>query len=173
MNGNLKTCTCCGLDKDVTQDTFPRSKRSRSGWDSWCRQCRREYEQNRRQARPTEIRRKDRERYARNGAARARASRRNNPLRHKLAKLKQEYGPTAMPHIELLLRDPCSYCGERKPGIGIDHIVPRSAGGPNDWTNLTACCNQCNGRKHAKPLLTALMERNGYRERIIGWAEKV
>ena len=65
----------------------------------------------------------------------------NGNLKTKLAKLKQEYGPTAMPHI--------------------------------DWTNLTACCNQCNGRKHAKPLLTALMERNGYRERIIGWAEKV
>lgn len=169
---HLKMCTCCGLEKDVTQDTFPRSKRSRSGWDSWCRQCRREYEQNRRQMHTEEIRRKDRIRYAKNGAERRRRARQKNPYGSKLVKLKHEYGADNMPYIELLLHDPCSYCGDHGPVMGIDHIVPRSEGGSNDWTNLTSCCRQCNGRKHAKPLLTALMERNGYRERVIGWAEK-
>ncbi len=43
----------------------------------------------------------------------------------------------------------CQYCGAQ-PGVGevtIDHIVPRSQGGPSTWTNCVAACAGCNARK--------------------------
>lgn len=48
----------------------------------------------------------------------------------------------------ILLRDrhQCMYCG-KKPGphaLTLDHIIPRSQGGPNTWANLVSCCERCN-----------------------------
>lgn len=40
----------------------------------------------------------------------------------------------------------CTYCGSNK-NLTIDHIVPKSRGGTNDWTNLTTCCIKCNLKK--------------------------
>ena len=43
----------------------------------------------------------------------------------------------------------CQYCGAQ-PGweaITIDHVVPRSQGGPSTWTNCVAACVRCNARK--------------------------
>lgn len=39
----------------------------------------------------------------------------------------------------------CSYCG----GFGntVDHIIPKSKGGPSTWGNLTTACRDCNGKK--------------------------
>lgn len=39
----------------------------------------------------------------------------------------------------------CGYCGDRAHTV--DHIRPRSRGGPNTWANLVACCAPCNTRK--------------------------
>lgn len=39
----------------------------------------------------------------------------------------------------------CGYCGRRAETI--DHVVPRSRGGRNTWTNTVACCNGCNQTK--------------------------
>ena len=39
----------------------------------------------------------------------------------------------------------CLYCG--KPGTTIDHVVPRSQGGPSSWMNAVAACRKCNERK--------------------------
>lgn len=39
----------------------------------------------------------------------------------------------------------CGYCG-RHAGT-IDHILPRSRGGGNTWTNTVAACDGCNQRK--------------------------
>ena len=49
----------------------------------------------------------------------------------------------------VLIRDgfACSYCGERKGKMTIDHIVPRSRGGPTNFENCVACCRACNTRK--------------------------
>lgn len=43
----------------------------------------------------------------------------------------------------------CAYCGEQKPlkDMTMDHIHPRSKGGPNTWKNVVACCFPCNQRK--------------------------
>lgn len=39
----------------------------------------------------------------------------------------------------------CAYCGGHASTI--DHVLPRSRGGPNTWTNLVACCRACNSAK--------------------------
>ena len=44
-------------------------------------------------------------------------------------------------------------CGDRgKPGQNIDHILPRSRGGKNEWTNVVWACVACNDRKADKLL---------------------
>src|ERR1017187_1827064 len=43
----------------------------------------------------------------------------------------------------------------------IDHVVPRSRGGSNDWENVVAACRPCNGKK-GKHLLSE-----------IGWESKI
>lgn len=40
----------------------------------------------------------------------------------------------------------CQYCGS-PDRITIDHVMPRSRGGKDIWTNLVAACVPCNNRK--------------------------
>ncbi len=51
----------------------------------------------------------------------------------------------------ILLRDRyrCQYCGERfeSPDLTFDHVIPRSAGGKTEWTNILSCCIPCNKAK--------------------------
>ena len=39
----------------------------------------------------------------------------------------------------------CQYCGSGADSI--DHVVPRSRGGLDDWDNLAAACRACNSNK--------------------------
>ena len=43
----------------------------------------------------------------------------------------------------------CQYCGKRFPTseLSLDHVVPRSQGGPATWDNIVCCCVSCNIRK--------------------------
>jgi 5-methylcytosine-specific restriction endonuclease McrA len=43
----------------------------------------------------------------------------------------------------------CQYCGEKFPykELTIDHVIPKSLGGKSLWSNVVACCKQCNGAK--------------------------
>jgi 5-methylcytosine-specific restriction endonuclease McrA len=41
----------------------------------------------------------------------------------------------------------CQYCGSRKPGLTVDHVIPRSRGGLSEWENIVASCATCNRRK--------------------------
>ena len=45
----------------------------------------------------------------------------------------------------------CQYCGSTK-NLTIDHVIPKSKGGNNGWTNLVACCQRCNSNKGDKTL---------------------
>ena len=47
----------------------------------------------------------------------------------------------------VLLRDnhTCGYCNGAASTI--DHVLPRSRGGANEWTNTVAACGRCNNRK--------------------------
>jgi hypothetical protein len=42
---------------------------------------------------------------------------------------------------------PCHYCNSRAKPLTLDHIVPRSRGGTNDYRNLVAACKRCNQDK--------------------------
>ena len=41
----------------------------------------------------------------------------------------------------------CQYCGSRKSGLTVDHVIPRSRGGKSVWENIVAACAPCNRRK--------------------------
>jgi 5-methylcytosine-specific restriction endonuclease McrA len=43
----------------------------------------------------------------------------------------------------------CQYCGERFAPrmLSYDHVVPRSAGGRTEWTNIVTACKPCNNKK--------------------------
>lgn len=43
----------------------------------------------------------------------------------------------------------CLYCDSKK-NLTIDHILPKSRGGNNSWSNLATCCNRCNTLKNNK-----------------------
>lgn len=46
-----------------------------------------------------------------------------------------------------------SLYGENGAPMGtVDHLVPKSKGGTNDYRNLMACCEPCNKKKAAKIL---------------------
>lgn len=51
----------------------------------------------------------------------------------------------------LMIRDQfqCQYCGRRPSlrDLNVDHVVPRSRGGPDSWENLVVSCRTCNLRK--------------------------
>ncbi|MGZ5330097.1 MAG: HNH endonuclease [Solirubrobacterales bacterium] len=44
----------------------------------------------------------------------------------------------------------CQYCGNDKPGLTVDHVIPRSRGGESVWENIVAACAACNRRKGAR-----------------------
>jgi len=41
----------------------------------------------------------------------------------------------------------CQYCGSERPGLTVDHVIPRSRGGESVWENIVASCAPCNRRK--------------------------
>ncbi len=43
----------------------------------------------------------------------------------------------------------CQYCGKRfnTAQLSLDHVVPRSRGGPTTWANVVCACVTCNVRK--------------------------
>uniref|UniRef100_A0A6J5ZIW7 Unannotated protein n=1 Tax=freshwater metagenome TaxID=449393 RepID=A0A6J5ZIW7_9ZZZZ len=40
----------------------------------------------------------------------------------------------------------CQYCGTGS-NLTVDHVIPRSKGGPSTWENIVASCAPCNRRK--------------------------
>lgn len=43
----------------------------------------------------------------------------------------------------------CVYCGSSR-NLTLDHVVPKSRGGSNNWTNLVTSCQKCNLKKADK-----------------------
>ena len=44
----------------------------------------------------------------------------------------------------------CQYCGKRNQNLTIDHIIPKSRGGKNQWDNVVTACIKCNNLKGNK-----------------------
>ncbi len=56
----------------------------------------------------------------------------------------------ALSKKNVLLRDDytCQYCGQQGgSSMTVDHVTPRSRGGPSSWENLVCACVPCNQRK--------------------------
>ncbi len=47
----------------------------------------------------------------------------------------------------------CQYCGA--PAEDVDHVLPRSRGGPHHWENVVAACRRCNAAKQDRTPLEA------------------
>jgi 5-methylcytosine-specific restriction endonuclease McrA len=60
---------------------------------------------------------------------------------------------------EIFIRDnyTCQYCGVRTRDLTLDHVIPRSKGGPHTWENLVSACKNCNHRKGGKTIAEARM----------------
>lgn len=58
------------------------------------------------------------------------------------------YQEVVLSKKNIFLRDnhTCQYCG-KKTQLTIDHIIPRSRGGKDSWTNMVTACNRCNHTK--------------------------
>ncbi len=43
----------------------------------------------------------------------------------------------------------CQYCSKpcKMNELTYDHVVPKSQGGPTNWTNIVSCCYKCNSKK--------------------------
>ncbi len=41
----------------------------------------------------------------------------------------------------------CQYCGKNTQAMTVDHVIPRSYGGEDSWTNLVCACLRCNTTK--------------------------
>jgi len=52
-------------------------------------------------------------------------------------------------------RHACGYCAGTASTI--DHVLPRSRGGGNEWTNTVAACGRCNNRKRDRTPAEARM----------------
>ena len=68
----------------------------------------------------------------------------------------KEYGGVPFKQVNFTRRNlytrdsyTCQYCayGFTPKDLTIDHVVPRSRGGPNSWTNCVTSCESCNSKK--------------------------
>lgn len=73
--------------------------------------------------------------------------------------------------LSIYLRDgfACAYCGTdlrsaEPANVTLDHLLPRSAGGTNDATNLITACRSCNSSRQDKPWID--FAPGGARDRI-------
>ena len=74
-----------------------------------------------------------------------------------------KHGRVSLTNRTLFGRDrhTCAYCGEyfSNPNtLSRDHIIPKSKGGLDIWTNVVTACKSCNARKGSKTLKEARVE---------------
>ncbi|MDQ2679840.1 MAG: HNH endonuclease [Candidatus Eremiobacteraeota bacterium] len=65
--------------------------------------------------------------------------------------IKRPMQRVALTKKNILIRDDhmCQYCGVRNDKLmTVDHIIPKSKGGPSTWENLVCACMLCNNRKN-------------------------
>ena len=74
----------------------------------------------------------------------------------------QKIGKVSLTNKTLFGRDRhmCAYCGTvgGYSALSRDHVMPKSKGGLNIWTNVVTACLSCNSKKGSKTLDKAKME---------------
>lgn len=80
----------------------------------------------------------------------------------KYVKIKQRLQQAKYSRKNILARDKmiCQYCAIKctTKTATLDHIVPKSRGGENSWTNIVTCCKKCNNKKDNKTPAEARMK---------------
>ena len=82
----------------------------------------------------------------------------------------------ALTKKNVLIRDDhtCQYCGKQGDRLmTVDHVVPKSRGGPSTWENLVCACMRCNNRKNDRTPTEANMElqRKPRQPKYIPWIQ--
>lgn len=138
-------CKCAACRKAASQDVLKRRRFDARAKETRARASRADFERNR---------------ATRLASMKAwRESFRGQAVRaqHRMKRKGVPFTENGLAYVEILLADPCSYC--EAPAAVADHIQPIALGGDGDFTNLTAACQACNARKHAKELLRFLLDR--------------
>uniref|UniRef100_A0A7V4E329 HNH endonuclease n=1 Tax=candidate division WOR-3 bacterium TaxID=2052148 RepID=A0A7V4E329_UNCW3 len=52
----------------------------------------------------------------------------------------------------------CQYCGTKEAPMTVDHVIPKTRGGKDEWTNLVCACVKCNNKKGDRTLKEAGMK---------------
>ena len=62
-----------------------------------------------------------------------------------------QYGASRFNRKNVFARDAnrCQYCNRNQPTseLSLDHVIPKSKGGPTTWDNIVCACVACNVRK--------------------------
>lgn len=65
--------------------------------------------------------------------------------------IRPKYRALKFSRINIYARDNylCQYCVKKfaQPKLTLDHVIPKSRGGPSSWTNCVSCCVPCNVKK--------------------------
>ena len=74
--------------------------------------------------------------------------------------VKKPYSKPKFSKRSVFIRDnyQCQYCGKHSTKPTIDHVIPRSKGGRNDWANAVTACHECNNKKGDRALKEAGMK---------------
>jgi 5-methylcytosine-specific restriction endonuclease McrA len=80
----------------------------------------------------------------------------------KYVKVKRKLQQAKYSRKNILARDKmiCQYCGIKCTAktATLDHVVPKSRGGENSWTNIVTSCKKCNNKKDNKTPAEARMK---------------
>jgi 5-methylcytosine-specific restriction endonuclease McrA len=63
--------------------------------------------------------------------------------------------------LKMILPQACSYCGNASD-LSVDHLFPKSRGGPESGDNVVWACKQCNSSKGATDLLVWMRVRGEF-----------
>ncbi len=167
----LKACSRCKVLKSATLDNFGFNKQ-RNKLKPHCKECGRKASRERYSNNRDEIclydRINARERY-KDPIKRARKQVRmrnwfaaNPEKREEYAKSKKiraasNKNPLTQEWVQILLKDPCFYCGNSCESI--DHVTPVSRNGTDDVTNIMGVCKECNSSKKDKNLFEFLIAK--------------
>ncbi len=63
--------------------------------------------------------------------------------------VKVPFRPIPLSKKNIFKRDQftCQYCGSQSGPFTIDHVIPKSKNGKDDWTNMVCACVRCNNLK--------------------------
>lgn len=63
--------------------------------------------------------------------------------------VKRPFQQRRLSRKEVFIRDRyrCQYCSRHLRKLTLDHVIPRSRGGPHSWENVVSACSHCNHKK--------------------------